>query len=376
MTALRPLAGAALRRIRGTAWRLAGALGFEGASPPVSFVVEKADWSIRWDGLYITNHVNDLVGPETAGIVTDPAPLRRRVVHFGSQFLWTQWWKSLSSSNRFAVTFFHGKREDGPDMARHVDQFLESLPRLGRVLTACSLTEARLLAYGVPRERLVRIPIGVDTGAFSMAGSADRAAAKAALGLPADSVVIGSFQKDGVGWGDGMEPKMIKGPDIFIEAVGRIAKEHPVHVLLTGPARGYVKAGLERLGVPYRHLYLDDYRRIVQCYHALDLYLMTSREEGGPKAIMESMATGTPLVASACGMAPDLIADGRNGALVPVGDAAAAANRALDLLADRDRLGTILAVARQDVVATCDWRNVAEAHWHQVYAPLAAELGR
>jgi glycosyltransferase involved in cell wall biosynthesis len=147
----------------------------------------------------------------------------------------------------------------------------------------------------------------------------------------------------------------------------------PVFVLLTGPARGYVKAGLDRLGVPFRHLYLDDYLRIIECYHALDLYLMTSREEGGPMSIMESMATGTPIVATRCGMAEDLLIDGANGALAPVADAAAIADRVIDLLSDPNRLQAIRTQARNDVMPY-DWREVGKLHWETVYAPLLQDI--
>lgn len=372
MRGLRERLTASARHATCLGWQAAGALGFRSSAPPLSFVVERADWSIRWDGLYITNVVN-AAHPGTAGLVTDPARLLGRLVHFGSQYLWTSWGRALSPSNRFVVTFFHGKPEDGPEVARHIDEFLRLLPRTGKVITAATQMEKRLLQWGVPREKLVRIPIGVDTNAFAFADDTTRRDAKEKLGIPPDRLCIGSFQKDGVGWGEGMEAKLIKGPDVFIESVERIARERPVFVLLTGPARGYVKAGLERLGIPYRHIFLNDYLKVIECYHALDLYLMTSREEGGPKSIMESMATGTPLVATRCGMAEDILLDGGNGGLVPVGDAAAVSERALELLSNPDKLLALRSKARSDIMAY-DWERVGTAHWDKVYAPLLKEL--
>jgi glycosyltransferase involved in cell wall biosynthesis len=369
---MRELLSAGARRAKCLGWQAAGRFGVRSVAPPVSFVVERADWSIRWDGLYITNAVN-ASHSGSAGIVSDPSRLLDRVVHFGSQYMWTSWGPSMSRTNRFVVSFFHGKPDDGPDVARHVREFLGLLPRTHKVVTAASGMERRLLEWGVPREKLVRIPIGVDTSAFAFADATSRSAAKKRLGVPADRLCIGSFQKDGVGWGDGLEPKLIKGPDVFLEAVRLIARERPVFVLLTGPARGYLKTGLDRLGVPYRHVFLDDYLKIVECYHALDLYLMTSREEGGPKSIVESMSCGTPIVATRCGMAEDLLVDGANGALAPIGDGGAVAGRALDLLADPVRLDAILGRARIDVMA-CDWQTVGAAHWENVYAPLLLDM--
>ena len=164
-----------------------------------------------------------------------------------------------------------------------------------------------------------------------------------------------------------MEPKLIKGPDLFVEAVAKIHRQRPVFVLLTGPARGYVRQGLERHGVPYRHEYLDAYHDLTACYHALDLYLMTSREEGGPLAIMESMASGTPVVSTRVGMGPDLIVDGVTGGLADTNAEALAAG-ALALLARSD-LEMLLAAAREAVMVA-DWRRIAEQHLELVYRPL------
>ena len=101
-------------------------------------------------------------------------------------------------------------------------------------------------------EKVFRIPIGIDLERFTLRTPAERAEARAKLGLPEDAFVAGSFQKDGVGWEDGLEPKLIKGPDVLLAAVERLRKRVPeLWLLLTAPARGYVKQGLERMGVPY-----------------------------------------------------------------------------------------------------------------------------
>jgi len=261
--------------------RLGASLGiYDPGTWPVNFIVEKANWSIHWDGRSITDQVNALA-PATAQIYDEPRRLVNRVVHFGSQYMWASWGPHMSSSNRYAVTCFHGKPEDGPAAARNLEQVLQSLPRLDFVITAAKLMEQRLLAWGVPREKLVRIPIGVDTRAFRPATPSERQAFRQKLGIADDCFCVGSFQKDGLGWGDGLEPKLIKGPDIFLKTIDILRRERPVHVLLTGPARGYVKQGLERMGVPYTHNFLEHFSDLAQYYHALDVYLVTSREEGG-----------------------------------------------------------------------------------------------
>ena len=295
--------------------------------------------------------------------------LFRRVVHFGSHFNWGNWLPVLPESNRYAVTIFHGKPEDGPEMARHVDFFLANHHRVERVVTASAMMEDRLLDWGVPREKLVRVPLGVDTGVFRPPSEKERAAARRRFEVPDGALCVGSFQKDGVGWGEGLEPKLVKGPDVLVEAVGRLAREFPVFVLLTGPARGYVKRGLEHQGVPFHHFYAPDNHAVATCYHALDLYLMTSREEGGPLALLESMASGVPVVSTRTGMAEDVIENGRNGALTEVDDIGGLVERAGELLADGE---TAEAFRRQGlvVVQRYRWSAVAARLHDEVYAPL------
>ncbi|NBT86659.1 MAG: glycosyltransferase, partial [Alphaproteobacteria bacterium] len=128
------------------------------------------------------------------------------------------------------------------------------------------------------------------------------------------AVVIGSFQKDGEGWGSGDIPKLIKGPDVFLKAIQLLhAKIPSLFVLLTGPSRGYVKNGLKNMKIPCKHIYLNSYPEIGGVYQCLDAYIVASRIEGGPKAILESMASRVPIISTRVGQADDIIANSING---------------------------------------------------------------
>ncbi|MBN2751171.1 MAG: glycosyltransferase [Rhodospirillaceae bacterium] len=351
-------------------WRIAAASGlWQGEGPPVQFVTEKADWSIRWDGEHIRDTINAITGTNVIATTAAPQSLTRRVVHFGSQYMWLDWGQHMASHNQYVATFFHGKAEDGPEVSAHIDRFLSSVPRLSRVITAASLIEKRLLEWGVPAGKLVRIPIGVDTQTFSPPTAKQRATARSRFGLMDDQVVVGSFQKDGIGWGDGMEPKRIKGPDVLVDAVIKLAQHRPVTVFLTGPARGYVKRRLEAAEIPFVHTYVKNHMDLVNCYHALDLYFVTSREEGGPKGIMEGMATGVPVVSTNVGMASDLIIDGITGGLTDSENVDGLVQRAAALLELPDR-ASALRIAAREAVMVADWSVVGRDHWLKVYQPL------
>ena len=368
---LRPLLSQAYRAGLTLPWRLAGVVGLNsGANAPVQFVTERADWAIRWVG----EHIRDEINQRQAGMIqttTQPQRISDRVVHFGSQYMWLTWGHLLSKRNRNVVSFFHGKPEDGADVARHIDCFLESVPRLSMVVTAASLMEERLLGWGVPREKLVRIPIGVDTRIFVPPTPEQRQVARLQFGISDGAVVVGSFQKDGLGWGDGMLPKLIKGPDIYLETMQAMKSEGiPVMAFLTGPARGYVKQGLERAGIPFVHTFVRNHLDLVACYHALDFYLISSREEGGPMALMESMACAVPVVSTRVGMSPDLITDGVSGGLVDDFNGELLAKKASELLSLAPQQLLSLKKAAETKVKVVDWSVIGKSHWELVYQHL------
>ncbi len=337
--------------------------------PPVGIVIERADWAIRWWGTFTAEEANR-IEPGMAQVTTDPACLTSGIVQFGSQYHWVAWRRFLSPRCKFVTTFFHGKPEDGPEVARHIDAFLKSVPKLDRIVASASLARDRLLRWGVPGDKISLIPIGCETSRFVPPTPAERDAQRVRFGIAPHEVVIGSFQKDGEGWGEGDVPKPIKGPDVFLAAVERLAKRNPIFVLLSGPARGYVKRGLETLNVRYAHDYAQDRDALARLYHALDLYLITSREEGGPMALMESMASGVPVVSTRVGMAPDLIADGVTGALVDVDDIDALVRRAEAMLEAPDK--TVMTAAARNAVQATDWSVVARRHIDDVWRPLLA----
>ena len=125
--------------------------------------------------------------------------------------------------------------------------------------------------------------------------------------------------------------------------------------------------------IPYIHLFLKNYLDIVECYRAVDLYLMTSREEGGPKSIMECMATGTAIVATRCGMAEDIIVHGKNGILVDFDSPLKISDQAIDLLANSNKLNSCINQARIDIQAY-DWSIIANLHFNKVYLPMLEQL--
>ena len=298
--------------------------------------------------------------------------VRNSVVHFGSAGGYTELRQYLRvhPSNKQVLTWTHGQRSNpDPMFASRLDEIGAASLYADRIVSISRVGAEILTSEGVERNKVVYIPLGIDTATFVPPSPAQRSAMREQLGIPDDALCIGSFQKDGEGWDDGMTPKWVKGPEIFLEVVDRLRRDYKLCILLTGPARGFIKAGLDRMDVPYRHVWLRDYHDVASHYWALDLYVIASRDEGGPMAVLESMASGVPLVSTKVGMSIDLICDGENGFLNEVEDSEGLAANVSRLLTDRELRLSVSSNAVQHAQAF-EWRAIAERYHQEIYRPL------
>jgi glycosyltransferase involved in cell wall biosynthesis len=285
------------------------------------FVVgDDSGWSIDDDAQRLRATAHRL-GYETAPPVWASFARSQAVFvhdHFGA--LGPRW---VDSSHRLGLAYFHGRpgTPGHPEFDAALERLRRYAGRVDRIQVTHTEMHELVATAGVDEANIFRIPIGVELERFPLGDPQARAAARARVGLPDEGFVVGSFQKDGVGWGEGLEPKLIKGPDVFVATLDRVREAIPeLVVLLTGPARGYVLRELDQRAIPYEHLVLSSREELAVAYHALDAYLVTSRQEGGPKAMFEAAATGVPLVTTRVGQAQELLADGEDALLVDVED--------------------------------------------------------
>ena len=343
---------------------------YKDKNKPINFVVEEANWAIKTVGENIKREI-DIINPNKFEIITHPSKIINKIVHFGSQYMWLTWGEHMSKNNYFISTFFHGKPTDSEEVKVHIDQFLKSVPRLSKVITASSIMENRLVNWGVSSEKIIKIPLGVNTKRFIPTNNKIKNQIRDLLNIPRKSILIGSFQKDGIGWGEGLKPKLIKGPDIFVKTLRILAKKGlPVYALLTGPSRGFVKEELKKHGIPFYHSYVSNLNELVPLYQALDLYLITSREEGGPMGLIESMACGIPVVTTNVGMAEDVIKPNIPGEISRKIDPAFLAKKVevvLDTFYKRQEESQEII---RNHILRFDWEEVAKEHWEKVYQDL------
>jgi glycosyltransferase involved in cell wall biosynthesis len=189
--------------------------------------------------------------------------------------------------------------------------------RLGRWLNAlttgsvanCAAAREALLADERPRpETVVVLENGVDFTRFrDVPPVADRAGAS-----PRRVGVVANLRP-------------VKGLDVFLDAAERLAVAHSDLVFSVageGELRGELERSARERGLASRLQLLGPVRDVPGFLAGLDVAVLPSRAEGMSNALLEYMAAGRPVVATAVGAAPELIEDGAHGLLVPPGDAA------------------------------------------------------
>ena len=234
---------------------------------------------------------------------------------------------------------FHGhvlKGYFGATRTAFFRQVERTLARASDVLVAVS-PEVRdeLVELGVaPSEKFVVIRLGIPFEE-RLGGPAADSDYRHLYGIPAGAFVVG--------WVGRMTG--VKATGAVLEIV-RVARERGVDAVLCMVGDGPDRESLERLahelGIA-RHCYFVGYQSDVAGYYRLfDAFLLPSVNEGTPVSAIESLASGTPVVANRVGGVPDVVRDGVDGFLVEPGDADAAAERVARLANDpalRQRLG-------------------------------------
>ena len=330
------------------------------------YIVEPANWIIQEIGQTITSQLNQ-AHSLTARVSTSTWGINQAIVHFGSlhTMLWRNGTRYLHSSNKTIGTIWH--IIPGASRNQHIPELADSL---GHLHTGSSTTKQQLLTLGVPEHKISVIPLGVNLDIFRPGTPLEREQLRRNLHIPPNRTVIGSFQKDGVGWEAGDAPKHEKGPDVFLKVVTDLSKQFRIHVLLVGPARGFVSKGLTANKIPFTNVgYLPRHADIAQYYRALDLYLITSRIEGGPAALLEAWASGIPVVTTNVGLVPDLARHQKTALITPPENTEALTDACAHIISGTIDSHSLTKQALAEVTSL-SWSRIAQRYYHDLYQPL------
>ena len=220
-------------------------------------------------------------------------------------------------------------------LARSTDRLIAVSPRI-----ADEITER----YRIGRPDQVRpIRLGLDLAPFAGVDEAARRLARRQLAVPDGAAVVTTVGR----------LTEIKQHGLFLEMARRVlAVRGDVLFLVAGD--GELRVALEaraaalRLGSAVR--FLGWRQDLPNIYGASDLFVLTSRNEGTPVALIEAMASGTPGVSTDVGGVRDILGGSNVGRIVPFGDAAALASAVLSLLGWSDTARRAMGLRARDAV--------------------------
>jgi glycosyltransferase involved in cell wall biosynthesis len=202
------------------------------------------------------------------------------------------------------------------------------------VLTNCEAARRALVeADGVRPERVTVLENGVDLERFLSVPPLRRR-------TPDEPCRVGAVAN----------LRRVKGLDVLVEAAGLLAKRLPgmtIEVAGEGEQRGPLERLAAQRGFAGRLRLCGSVGDIPGFLSRLDIAVLPSRSEGMSNALLEYMAAGRAVVASAVGAAPELIADGVHGLLVPPDDPPALAATLAALLLDPARARRLGEAARR-----------------------------
>lgn len=233
-----------------------------------------------------------------------------------------------------------------------------------RVLTTGEAIRAMVVAAGVPPERVVSVPAGVDTARFHPGVSGK--AVREELGLGPAAPVVGLVA----------DVRGSKGHRYFLEAAREVLAGLPdARFLIVGDGVGFedVRRRVRALGLEGPVLMTGFRRDVPEVMAALDVLVLPSvRSEATSQVIPQALAVGVPVVATRVGGIPEIVRDGETGLLVPPADAPALAAAIVALLRDRERAAA-LARAGQALVRA---RYTVDAMMEGTTAVYRELLGR
>src|SRR5207245_1504124 len=192
-----------------------------------------------------------------------------------------------------------------------------------RVVAVTRSAAAVLVENGVPKQRVWTIPSGIDVDLFTPKMNGRHIRAK--FGIPSDALVIGCVAN----------VLLIKGYDVLIEAVAKVMKSSSsVHCLIVGhndSAYGTeVKNLAGRLHLIERTHFAGFQPDVRPYLAAMNLVVLPSRSEALGLALLEAMAMGKAVVASAVGGIPEIVAAGVTGARASPEDSRAQSGPCID----------------------------------------------
>ena len=222
-----------------------------------------------------------------------------------------------------------------------------SLRKAGRVITVSRAFARQLRRRGVPEGRITVLHNAIDAAWGERAAEPElRAATRSMLGIGVDEravLIVGRLSRE-------------KRHGVLIQAAHQlktILPEIPVRLIVVGdgPERASIERMAESLGVSGGVLMVGHQGDVTPYYAAADLAVISSDTEGSPNALLEAMAAGKPVVATAVGGIPEIVTNEDTALLVPPGDPAQLAKAMARALSSPEATGQMAERAHALILA-------------------------
>lgn len=272
-------------------------------------------WSIDKDRTYFIKVINSFKGYELTNSF------------FKADIIYAIWWNQIFS---FPFSFLLRIFSKKPVIAtitndlEHQRSLLQKAKKYVNIFVYANSKQKRvLLEEGVRENQLYFNPFYVDENLFKKINLSKKKIAQhfnIDYALLSNRFLIGSFQRDSLG-GALDTPKWQKNPDMLIDILKKLNSKNTL-LLLAGPRRHYIINQCRKYKIPYFFIgderYIDkkeddllvnaiEIEDMPYLYNLIDLYIVSSKSEGGPKAIPESVLSGCKILSSDVGFAKDLL---------------------------------------------------------------------
>jgi glycosyltransferase involved in cell wall biosynthesis len=224
-----------------------------------------------------------------------------------------------------------------------------------RVVANCDAAAARLRVEGVPSRKISVIPNGVVLPASE---AHERRPVRRV-------VVVANLRAE-------------KGHDVLLRAAALVVQRFPdarFDLVGDGPERSSLEALSHALGLRRAVTFLGHREDVTARLAAADLFVLPSRSEAFPNAVLEAMAAGLPIVASGVGGVLEVIRQDETGLVVPAGDHAALAAAICRVMSAPSLARSLARSARAEVTSSYSFgRMIGE--FENVYLRELARVGR
>ncbi len=245
--------------------------------------------------------------------------------------------RSAPAGERVRVVHtYHGHVLDGYFSAAKTALFVGIERMLARstdriIAISPAIRDELLREYRIGRaDQYCIVPLGFDLTALSAVDDGARTAARESLGIPASAHVVSTVGR----------LTAIKDHHLFLETARLVATQDPSALFLIvgdGELRAELEQTVRDFNLTDRVRFLGWRRDLPTIYGASDVFLLTSRNEGTPVALIESLAAGVPGVSTDVGGVRDVIDSDAVGLAAPAGDAVGLAHAVETLLGDPER---------------------------------------